>query len=34
VGIARDGVIGDSTGGMLALRYGLMYPRQAEQRGS
>ncbi|CAG9215598.1 hypothetical protein PSP6_350006 [Paraburkholderia tropica] len=32
LGIARDGVIGHSTGGMLALCYGLMDPRQAEQR--
>nr|WP_322048922.1 alpha/beta hydrolase [Paraburkholderia sp. J67] len=31
LGIERATVIGHSTGGMLAVRYGLMYPRETEQ---
>src|SRR5690349_21541699 len=31
LGISRSTVIGHSTGGMLAVRYGLMYPEQVEQ---
>ncbi|WP_434660354.1 alpha/beta hydrolase [Paraburkholderia sp. A3BS-1L] len=31
LGVRRATVIGHSTGGMLAVRYGLMYPRETEQ---
>jgi pimeloyl-ACP methyl ester carboxylesterase len=31
LGVQRATVIGHSTGGMLAVRYGLMYPRETEQ---
>ena len=31
IGVKDAIVMGHSTGGMLAVRYGLMYPRQAEQ---
>jgi pimeloyl-ACP methyl ester carboxylesterase len=31
IGVKQATVIGHSTGGMLAVRYGLMYPQQAEQ---
>jgi pimeloyl-ACP methyl ester carboxylesterase len=31
LGIARAAVIGHSTGGMLAVRYGLMYPDEVDQ---
>jgi pimeloyl-ACP methyl ester carboxylesterase len=31
IGINRTTVIGHSTGGMLAIRYGLMYPADVEQ---
>ncbi|POR49174.1 pimeloyl-ACP methyl ester carboxylesterase [Paraburkholderia eburnea] len=31
LGIGRATIIGHSTGGMLAVRYGLMYPRETEQ---
>ncbi|WP_232833374.1 alpha/beta fold hydrolase [Paraburkholderia kururiensis] len=31
LGVARATVIGHSTGGMLAVRYALMYPRETEQ---
>jgi pimeloyl-ACP methyl ester carboxylesterase len=31
IGVKRATVMGHSTGGMLAVRYGLMYPQQAEQ---
>jgi pimeloyl-ACP methyl ester carboxylesterase len=31
LGIERATIIGHSTGGMLAVRYGLMYPRETEQ---
>ncbi|MFC4705248.1 MULTISPECIES: alpha/beta fold hydrolase [Paraburkholderia] len=31
LGVQRATIIGHSTGGMLAVRYGLMYPRETEQ---
>jgi pimeloyl-ACP methyl ester carboxylesterase len=31
IGVARATIIGHSTGGMLAVRYALMYPQQTEQ---
>jgi pimeloyl-ACP methyl ester carboxylesterase len=31
LGIAKAGIMGHSTGGMLAIRYGLMYPTQVSQ---
>jgi pimeloyl-ACP methyl ester carboxylesterase len=31
IGVKQATVMGHSTGGMLAVRYGLMYPQQAEQ---
>lgn len=31
IGVKKAIVMGHSTGGMLAVRYGLMYPQQAEQ---
>ena len=31
IGVKQATVIGHSTGGMLAVRYGLMYPQQTEQ---
>ena len=31
VGVTRETVIGHSTGGMLGIRYALMYPKQTEQ---
>jgi pimeloyl-ACP methyl ester carboxylesterase len=31
IGVKQATVMGHSTGGMLAVRYGLMYPEQAEQ---
>lgn len=31
IGVSRATVIGHSTGGMLAVRYGLLYPQQTEQ---
>lgn len=31
IGVSRATVIGHSTGGMLAVRYALMYPQQTEQ---
>ncbi|WP_255219091.1 alpha/beta fold hydrolase [Paraburkholderia kururiensis] len=31
LGVARATVVGHSTGGMLAVRYALMYPRETEQ---
>ena len=30
-GIGKATIIGHSTGGMLAIRYGLMYPGEVEQ---
>lgn len=31
LGVQRATIVGHSTGGMLAVRYGLMYPRETEQ---
>ncbi|MDR3098991.1 MAG: alpha/beta hydrolase [Paraburkholderia sp.] len=31
LGVERATIVGHSTGGMLAVRYGLMYPRETEQ---